>query len=744
MKIALVTLVVLFALACGGGGRTAGGGKDDGWIKWDTGHDQVDIVEHVDYGQDRNIQQDTESFEGIEIQDRFDADIDGGDTFTPCLGAFLCPCVDNLQCQSNFCIDSPDGRVCTKMCYEETDCPDGWSCRQVTNTQGEPAWVCLPKGVFLCRPCREHKDCTSQSAITDDRCVVYGSQGNYCGVTCGEGKGACPEGYSCQEVPIVGGGFANQCVPDSGQCTCSKIAIDLKASTDCYVANEWGRCTGIRECTESGLGDCSARTPAQEACNNVDDNCDGIVDPEGAKGCTNYYQDNDGDGFGMGVGKCLCKSPGPGYSATPGDCNDASTSIFPGATEYCNGIDDDCDGTPDNAGAVGCTDFLLDNDGDGYGVPGSSKCLCVPSAPYTGDPKKPFDCDDNDKDIHPDSKEVCNGKDDNCDGLTDPENSIGCEPWYYDGDGDGFGSSTRFKCLCAASGSYNTKAGNDCDDNDPSVHPFADELCDGLDNNCNGQTDEGDPTVLCKPQGGIDLHGSVACVDGRCRVVECAPATNDENGQYVPAWFDLDGNFMNGCECQGGKEEQWGGDICENAIDLGEIGEGDPPKLISGKIVPADDEDWYKVKASDLRWNAEINGCDLYNFKVTFTRNPDNTYFIYLRKGSCALGNEICGGSLVTEWATNFSASGKGECPCSPTVVPTCDPPESVPACKEAHGGSQDYCNSCPGYAEPGKNLCADNTDFFYIVVKRNPTKPPICDTYEIEVSNGRYPWSGQ
>ncbi|WP_298438633.1 putative metal-binding motif-containing protein [Geobacter sp.] len=107
-------------------------------------------------------------------------------------------------------------------------------------------------------------------------------------------------------------------------------------------------------------------------------------------------------------------------------------------------------------------DTCIDNDGDGYfGM--SSTCS-------TGD-----DCNDNDATIHPGATELCDGKDNNCNGQVD-------EPKYQDADGDGFPIQVEG---CPVPGIY------DCNDNDAKTYPSAPEICGDLkDNNCNGAIDE--------------------------------------------------------------------------------------------------------------------------------------------------------------------------------------------------------------------------------------------------------------
>lgn len=107
----------------------------------------------------------------------------------------------------------------------------------------------------------------------------------------------------------------------------------------------------------SRSGDCNdanaAINPAAtEVCNSADDDCDGLIDESG--GGSTFYRDADGDGFGSMSNSVSACSPPPGYVANSGDCNDANAAIRPGATELCNGIDDDCDGVADDGAAASC------------------------------------------------------------------------------------------------------------------------------------------------------------------------------------------------------------------------------------------------------------------------------------------------------------------------------------------------------------------------------------------------------
>ncbi|MBK7684583.1 MAG: putative metal-binding motif-containing protein [Bacteroidetes bacterium] len=112
---------------------------------------------------------------------------------------------------------------------------------------------------------------------------------------------------------------------------------------------------------------------ATEVCNSIDDDCDGLTD-EGLT-LTTYYADADGDTYGNAlVSQSTCSGAPVGYVLDATDCNDAVAAINPGATEVCNGIDDDCDGLTDEG--LTPTTYYADADGDGFGNPAISQTTC--------------------------------------------------------------------------------------------------------------------------------------------------------------------------------------------------------------------------------------------------------------------------------------------------------------------------------------------------------------------------------
>jgi len=136
-----------------------------------------------------------------------------------------------------------------------------------------------------------------------------------------------------------------------------------------------------------------------------------------------YWQDADGDGWSSGTNVEACEPPTGYYLASEldgfTDCDDNNPDINPGADEWCNGLDDNCDGQVDEF--LSLTTYWQDLDGDGYGNAAVSLNACTQPVGYVTNNQ---DCNDNNASVYPGALEVCNGIDDDCDGLVDE----GCGP----------------------------------------------------------------------------------------------------------------------------------------------------------------------------------------------------------------------------------------------------------------------------------------------------------------------------
>ncbi len=213
------------------------------------------------------------------------------------------------------------------------------------------------------------------------------------------------------------------------------------------------------------------------------------------------------------------------------DCNDADASVLPGAPEVCNGVDDDCDDLTDDADddLAGIATFYADGDEDGFGA-GAGRSGC---AVQTGEAAVDGDCDDADAGSNPDAPEVCDGADNDCDGLGDQtdDSLTGAPTWYADADADGYGLDDDTLAACRKPAGYAPDAG-DCDDALAARNPGAPEVCgDGLDNDCDG-TGNG-----CALEGTIDFStapaGNVILDDGAFGVARNR-AVGDLNGDGYP------------------------------------------------------------------------------------------------------------------------------------------------------------------------------------------------------------------
>jgi large repetitive protein len=289
--------------------------------------------------------------------------------------------------------------------------------------------------------------------------------------------------------------------------------------------------------------DVAINTGAIEVCDGVDNNCDGDID----EGVTiTYFIDTDGDLFGDASASTTkaCSAP-VDYVEDSTDCNDADATINPDAVEIADTYDNDCDGFVDEGFADHT--YYMDADMDGFGDPSIATTSIVALANHV---LNNGDCDDSDININPDATEVCDGKDNNCiDGIDEDVTTI----YFFDADGDLFGgisaSSTE---SCTAPANY--VAGNtDCNDGNSSINPDADEIDDGIDNNCDGNIDEGfDNEETYYMDADIDGFGdplvSTTSSEAVTGYVLNDGDCDDANAAIHPDVDEIDDNVDNNCD----------------------------------------------------------------------------------------------------------------------------------------------------------------------------------------------------
>ncbi|MBX2797963.1 MAG: putative metal-binding motif-containing protein [Myxococcales bacterium] len=142
----------------------------------------------------------------------------------------------------------------------------------------------------------------------------------------------------------------------------------------------------------------------------------------------------------------------------------------------------DCDDTDPE---VTTRTWYLDRDGDGHGDARYPVQQCDPGPSLVGSSD---DCDDDLDSVHPGVPEICDDQDNDCDGAVDED--LPTPAWVPDVDLDGYGDALAPPIWdCEAPAGWIQDA-TDCDDWDPTVHPSATEICDGIDRDCSGSIDD--------------------------------------------------------------------------------------------------------------------------------------------------------------------------------------------------------------------------------------------------------------
>ncbi|MBD0832008.1 MopE-related protein, partial [Aestuariibaculum sediminum] len=216
--------------------------------------------------------------------------------------------------------------------------------------------------------------------------------------------------------------------------------------------------------------------------NGIDEDCDGAD-------LKTWYADADNDTFGNANVSTQSNNQPEGYVSNSLDCDDANAAINPDASEVCDGLDNDCDGSTDEGLQV--LSYYPDADQDGYGDINSSPTMVCSALQPANTVTNNLDCNDNNSAINPGVPEICDGIDNDCDGSIDE--GLQLIAYYPDTDQDSYGDASATPTIvCSALQPANTVTNNlDCNDNDANINPDVTEICDGIDNNCDGEVDEG-------------------------------------------------------------------------------------------------------------------------------------------------------------------------------------------------------------------------------------------------------------
>lgn len=330
----------------------------------------------------------------------------------------------------------------------------------------------------------------------------------------------------CLAIPVDGTGFA-QC---SAILELGTYSLQFKATdSDGNEGQAFVTYSVVDRMDYDGDGD--DVTPNGGDCNDAN----ATIYPGAPELCDNL--DNDCNPLtGIDHGSECYDDDGDGYCEVPpcvntpnveSDCNDANVDQSPIDPEVVNGQDDNCDGRIDEGTVV------YDDDNDGY-------CETPPCVNTT---RTESDCDDNSYAVNPAQLEICgDGLDNDCSGSENQQNAIGCTDFFQDADGDGYGVFGQSQCWCEASAPYSGVNSNDCLDTNADVYPnnpnyYAFHRGDGTyDYNCNG----------AEEKQYVGLSGG--CQWGSIGGLSCE--TNSYGWQSVVPSCGMTGYYINDCDYQ--------------------------------------------------------------------------------------------------------------------------------------------------------------------------------------------------
>ncbi len=350
-------------------------------------------------------------------------------------------------------------------------------------------------------------------------------------------------------------------------CSAPEVPTDasggIDAATRCRVdadCDDHAFCNGPERCApDTGGADARGCVAGASPCTAAS-TCDETMDRCGS-GCAT--PDADGDRHD---------------SVTCGgdDCDDADSHRAPGLTEVCDvaGLDEDCD--PSTFG-------IRDADGDTYAD--ATCCNGTRCGP---------DCDDTSSGAHPGLAETCDLRDNDCDDATD-EGVV--TTYYLDADGDGFGVDATVVEACSLPAGYAIQSG-DCDDGAGGANPGVPENpCNGIDDDCDLQTDEGAVMVTCSVDGDDDGYAAAgaastmrmcACMAGETsRVPVDAASTDcaDNDALAHPGLAELQCNGRND-DCIDATLDERGTEVCDGVTNDCDSSVDEGFGCVQGSVAP--------------------------------------------------------------------------------------------------------------------------------------------------------------